>query len=289
MAKSRETASAPELLERPGALVRVDAQALLSQALTSNAPIETVERMMNLLRDVRAWEARQAWFDALAQFQQRCPPIPKSKHADLGTFSYNYSPLDQVLNKMRPVMAPLGLSPRWKAGEIDAKSVSIICVLAHRLGHEEDSGKVILPIPESNRGANAMQRAAGAMTYAKRQSLLIVTGIQPEDEDSDGSDDPPGDDNKPGDYDHEGPPRSNPAGPEAERPALTDRIMRAIDRHRLTTEERLAIGKDWLPSGRMHKATIEELRKLELFLADEVAVRQWREERSAKPEQGEFP
>jgi hypothetical protein len=273
----------PELIARPSdGLMRVDAQALLSQALSANAPIDTVERMVGLLKDMRAWEARQAWFDALAKFQERCPAIPKSKHADTGTFAWSYSPLDQVLSIVRPILAPLGLTPRWKAAKFDGKSVSIVCILAHRLGHEEDSGEVVLPIPEASRGANSLQRAGGAVTYAKRVSLVSVLGVQPEDEDDDGN-------NQPGDYDHEGPPRTNPAGPEAERPLIIERIRGLINRHRLNTEERLQIGADYLPSGRMDRASVDELKTLEMFLSDDQAVKDWRAERAnVKPEQGEL-
>src|SRR5215471_4361516 len=214
-----------ELVPAAAPMARLDAQALLSQALQSNAAIETVERLVGLVKDLRAWEARQAWFDALAKFQQQCPAITKTKHANAGTFSWTYSPLDEVLAIVRPILAPLGLTPRWKAAEFDGRSVSIVCILAHRLGHEEDSGKVVLPIPEQNRGANSMQRAGGAMTYAKRVSLLSILGVQPEDEDDDGGTDR----DQPGDYDHEGPPRANPAGPEAERGPMSDRIARAIE------------------------------------------------------------
>ena len=276
--------TAPELIARPhDGLMRLDAQQLLSQALSSSAGIDTVERVIGLVKDVRAWEARQAWFDALAKFQEECPPIPKSKRADIGgQFSYNYSPLDEALRIMRPHLAKHGLTPRFKAGKVDAKSVGVFCILAHRLGHEEDSGEVVMEVAPSNRGASGAQRTAGAITMAKRNALMLVSGIQPQDEDDDAND-------QPGDYDHEGPERGNPAGPEAERPLIIERIRGLINRHRLNTEERLQIGADYLPSGRMDRARVDELKTLEMFLADDQAVKDWRAERAdVKPQQGEL-
>jgi hypothetical protein len=263
--------------------VRLDPQELIRQAVTANASVETIEKLVALAERVRAVSAREAWFEALAQFQQRCPPIPKLKKADLGSgFTYTYSPLDQVLKIVRPIMAPLGLTPRWRSGKVDAKSVSIECLLAHRLGHEESSGDVVLPIPAGGRGVNDAQRAAGAMTYAKRNALLMVSGIQPEEEDDDTSD-------APGDFDHEGPARDNPTGPEAERPFIVGRVMRSIEKLKLSTEERLQIGQDFLPRGRMNEASLEDLRKLEFFLGDAAVVEQWRAERAARaPKQGEL-
>src|SRR5262245_39922578 len=150
-----------------GAPVRLNPQALITQALTANAHIETVEKLVALAERVQTVTARQAWHDAMAAFQADCPPIPKGRKATIplrsgGTYSYTYAALQDVLSIVRPVMAKHGLSTRWTGAKADHNSVTITCLVAHRLGHVEDSGPVTLPIPgsEEGRGMSSAQRAS---------------------------------------------------------------------------------------------------------------------------------
>src|SRR5262245_6573256 len=125
-----------------GALVRLNPQQLIAQALSAQAPIETVEKLVALAERVHAVTARQAWHEALAAFQAECPPIPKSRKANIplrsgGSYSYTYAALQDVLNVVTPHLAKHGLSRRWVGAKTDATSVTIVCLIAHRLGHEE--------------------------------------------------------------------------------------------------------------------------------------------------------
>jgi hypothetical protein len=43
----------------------------ITQALAANAPVETLERLFALHKDVQAERARAAFTDALAQFQEQ--------------------------------------------------------------------------------------------------------------------------------------------------------------------------------------------------------------------------
>src|SRR5262245_45426624 len=221
-----------------GALVRLNPQALITQALSAKAPIETVEKLVALAERVHATTARQAWHDAMAGFQADCPPIPKSRKATIplrsgGSYSYTYAALQDVLSIVTPVMGKHGLTRRWVGAKTDATSVTIVCVIAHRLGHEENSGPVTLPIPgsEEGRGMSSAQRASSAMTYAKRLSVLIALGIAPDDEeDDDGAGgDPPGSFSV------------TPGPTEADRQKITADVMRLATERKLTTEERLEI------------------------------------------------
>src|SRR3954470_10422840 len=47
----------------------------ISQAIAANAPIETLERLFALHKDVKAEQAREAFTQALANFQGDCPII----------------------------------------------------------------------------------------------------------------------------------------------------------------------------------------------------------------------
>src|SRR5574337_476702 len=82
---------------------RLDAQALISQALEHGAPIETMERLVTLAKEVKAELAREAWYQAMAKFQQECPAIKKTKEATIATrtgpgFRYRFAPLDEIVS-----------------------------------------------------------------------------------------------------------------------------------------------------------------------------------------------
>jgi hypothetical protein len=187
----------PEIIERPqqeSALMRLDPQALISKAIETGAGIDTMERLVALAKEVRAMQAKEAWYAAMAQFQATCPAIFKTKTARIHTarasYAYAYSPLDEILSVIHPVMGQLGLSVGWKT-RIELTAAVANCRISHELGHTEESGEFVIPIEKSEdgRGATPAQRVGIAMTYAKRYSLLGAIGMAPED-DEDGE---PGD------------------------------------------------------------------------------------------------
>ena len=175
-------------LSGPREIVRLDVQALIAQAIESKSGIETLERLVALALDVKAEQAREAWYASMAEFQRRCPPIKKTKRVNAGPYSYSYAPLDEILSTIQPVMGEVGLSVSWVTKEIGEK-VSVACRIAHELGHVEDSGAFVIPImlTQEGRGANAAQRVGIARTYACRYSLLGILALAPED-DKDGAD-----------------------------------------------------------------------------------------------------
>ncbi|HEY4659611.1 MAG TPA: ERF family protein [Gemmatimonadaceae bacterium] len=168
-------------------LVRLDPQALLAAAVEKGAEIETLERLVALAKDVRAEQARQSWYAAMAEFQRTCPPILKSAEARIATrtgpgYSYRYAPLDAVMGVVLPVLGPLGLSVAWRT-RMEAGNVIAVCRVSHEGGHTEESGDVAMPVAQSDTGATPAQKVGSAMTYARRYALLAILGLAPEDDD----------------------------------------------------------------------------------------------------------
>jgi len=168
------------------ALVRVDPQALIAQAIERGAGIETLERLVALAKEVKADLARDRWYAAMATFQRTCPPIKKTKTVRTRQYSYTYAPLDEILSTVQPVLGSVGLSVSWKVKTITETEVSVSCVIAHEMGHTEESGDFVIPIKLGQlegSGPNAAQRVGVALSYAKRYALLGVIGLAPEDDD----------------------------------------------------------------------------------------------------------
>lgn len=167
--------------------VQMDPQALIAKAIDKGAAIDTVERLVALAKDLRDVQARDAWYAAMAEFQQQCPPIKKTSTARIqsarGNYSYSYAPLDEIMAAITPVMAPLGLSVSWRIPKVEHGAVLVSCRIAHRMGHHEDSGDLAMPIGDDRGASNPAQRVASAITYAKRYTLLGILGLAPEDDD----------------------------------------------------------------------------------------------------------
>jgi hypothetical protein len=171
-----------------GALaVRLDPQALLMEAVKGKASIDTLERIMALAERHQANQAKSAWHESMASFQQECPPITKSSTAKIRTaraeYSYSYAALDEIMPVIRPVLGKYGLSVSW-SHRIEPNQVIADCVVSHILGHQERSGEIAMPIGgDNNERMNPAQRVGSAITYAKRYSLIAALGLAPEDDD----------------------------------------------------------------------------------------------------------
>lgn len=183
------------------ALARIDPQALILKAIDTGAGIETMERLVALAKDVREVQAREAWYEAMAEFQRTCPAIRKTSNAKItmrsgGSYAYKYAPLDEIMTTILPVMGPLGLSVSWRS-KVEAEKVIVTCRVSHTLGHHEESGDIAMPIVAGDGGANPAQRVGIAATYAKRYALLGIIGMAPEDDPDAKSSDKPAEDEGP--------------------------------------------------------------------------------------------
>jgi ERF superfamily len=187
-----------EQIERTETKLSVmDPQALIASAVEHGAGIETLERLVALAKEVRAEQAKAAYYEAMAEFQRQCPRIPKPAKARIsmksgGSFEYSYAPLDVIMEKITPVMGPLGLSISYRM--LQAKdTVTAVCRINHELGHYEESGEVTMPVTLAKTaeggytGANPAQCVGIAASYAKRYALLAITGVAPQGDDIDGS------------------------------------------------------------------------------------------------------
>lgn len=177
-----------EVKVEPKALVKLEPQSLLMKAIEGGASIETLERLVALAKEVQGEQAREAWHQAMAEFQRRCPTVKKSATAKIftgkGAYTYHYAPLDEILATCRELLGELGLSVSWRS-KMEPNRVIVSCRIAHVLGHAEESGDVAMPIPggDDRSGANAAQRVGIALTYARRYSFIAVAGLAPEDDD----------------------------------------------------------------------------------------------------------
>lgn len=167
--------------------VNVNPQALIAQAISSNLPVEQLERLMAMRRELKAEWSREQYFDALTKFQSICPQIEKTipvKNKD-GTTRYKFPPIEYVHQKVQPFLEKHGFSYTF-ATEQDATSVTSICIGHHRDGHEERT-KFSAPI-DKEAYMTKQQQVASALSFCDRYSFKRLFGIVfcGEDDDTNG-------------------------------------------------------------------------------------------------------
>lgn len=174
----------------PTEMVRIgtlDPQALIRAAVEKDAPIETMERLVALAKDVRNEQAKEAWNRAMAKFQMVCPAIKKTGSAKIQTrggsgYTYNYAKLGDIMPVITPLLGEVGLHISFRVKSAQGAAIAS-CRVSHEYGHYEESGDISVPIDqESGMGASVAQRVGIAQTYAKRYALLAMLGISPEDD-----------------------------------------------------------------------------------------------------------
>lgn len=157
----------------------------ITLALTNNAPIETLERLFALHKEVEAEKAKSAFVQALANFQRNCPVIEKKKkvmNKDGQSIRYMFAPLDVIVEQIKDVLGQNGLSYTWTI-ENGTGVLTANAKVTHVQGHSETSS---FTIPIDMEGyMTAPQKYASAQTFAKRYALCNVLGISTGDEDTD--------------------------------------------------------------------------------------------------------
>lgn len=121
----------------------------------------------------------QAFATALAEFQAAMPDVEKKSTGQAGNQKTKYANLADIADAAYPVLGKLGFSFTASPTLTEAGFV-LRYALIHSAGHRETGD---YPLPQS---ANS-QQIGSAITYARRYSLLAVTGIAPKDDDDDGA------------------------------------------------------------------------------------------------------
>lgn len=157
---------------------------LVRLAIERGVDVGILERLVALQERVAERDARAAFFEALAGFQDECPEIPKSSKAEIATksgarYSYTYAPLEAITRAIRPALRKHGLSYSWDVEQGDGALI-VICILRHVEGHQE---RASFPVPiDAGARMSPAQANGAALTYGRRQSLVAVLGLTTADD-----------------------------------------------------------------------------------------------------------
>ncbi len=163
----------------------VTPEVLIAQAIQQGLPVEMMERLLAMRKELREEQAREAFTASLSAFQGQCPIIEKTKRVlnkDGKSLRYMYAPLEAITEAIKRPLAANGLSYTWSVEHAQGFMVAT-CKITHVLGHSEVSA---FSIPIDLDGyMTAPQKYASSQTYAKRYALCNALGISTGEEDTD--------------------------------------------------------------------------------------------------------
>jgi len=146
---------------------------------------DRLEKFLDLQIKMEDRQAKVEYNAALAGFQGECPIIQKTKHVKFKSVDYKYSPIEEIVKQIKPILTKLGLSYSFNVRTTEDKMVhELITKISHSSGHSEEYSHFFKPLHDDER-MNQSQRIKSAITFAKRAGLESALGIVTSDEDDD--------------------------------------------------------------------------------------------------------
>lgn len=160
-------------------------EALIAQGIEKGMPVETMERLLGMRRELKAEWAKEQYDIAMAAFQAECPTIKKTKSVKTkgGTVAYKYAPIEVIVAQVKELLNKNGFSYTTSMELLDT-GVKAVVTVKHINGHSETSPMQV-PFGSKTDIMSQSQVAAAAQTFAKRYAFCNAFGILTGDEDTD--------------------------------------------------------------------------------------------------------
>lgn len=156
-----------------------DPQSILRFALEKNASVETIEKLMAVRRELQEEASKGAFDAALRDFQAEVPILVKTKAVpdSSGRTMFKYSPLEDILGQVRPLLQKHGFSFTLDT-DVESKDGWVIakCNVTHCAGHCRVS-TAKFPLGTGTRLMSATQVFAAALTFASRRVFCNAFGL----------------------------------------------------------------------------------------------------------------
>lgn len=159
---------------------------IISQAVARGAgekELAIIERMFAFDVKVKEQAAKEAFFEAKANFKADAPRIIKDK----ANKQYNsmYASEAAMLEPLNPALSKHGLEVSFDFPPPPEGSMSVACILTHKLGHSQT---VTLSGPLDTSGSkNPLQQVKSTATYLRKATFEAIVGIASSDADDDGN------------------------------------------------------------------------------------------------------
>jgi len=161
-------------------------ETFISQAIANNVPVETMEKLLAMRKELKQERAKELFDESMSGFQGECPIIKKGKDGGKtkgGMVAYRYAPLDSIVRQTKDLIKKHGFSYSIQTQTGEGK-VSVTCKVKHVAGHSEESS-VEVPLGANTGIMSSSQVVASALTFAKRYAFSNAFGILTSDDDDD--------------------------------------------------------------------------------------------------------
>jgi hypothetical protein len=171
---------------------------LLQMAMSQNADLDRMQRLMEMQFQWEAKQAEKAFVQAMSDFKKEAIVITKDKENK--QYGSRYTSIGNLVNTVTPLLGKHGLSAEWELDQ--TTEIRVGCTITHALGHKGQTKW--MTVPKDTSGAkNPLQQIKSSITYAKIAVFELATGLASRDGNVD--DDGNGSGEKPemetGDYD----------------------------------------------------------------------------------------
>lgn len=164
------------------ALVAPTPVELLRIAVSQNADIDKLTKLMDLQERWERNEAKKAFVVAMNAFKANPPAISKNKHVHFGQTDYDHATLDHVCDAVTKGLSAHHISHRWAVAQ-DGGTIKVTCILTHDLGHSEETS--LTGSPDTSGSKNSIQAIGSTVTYLQRYTLMAATGLAASNGDND--------------------------------------------------------------------------------------------------------
>jgi hypothetical protein len=152
---------------------------MITLAIDKGLSVEAIEKLIAMRRELKEEFAREEFFKAMANFQDRCPTIAKTKDGgkikETGKVAYKYAPIEDVANdEVKKLIAENGFSYTFESGRNDRFYST--CVVHHIAGHTERTTVEVSAVGKTGVMSDAQYEAA-AMSFAQRYAFRNAFGI----------------------------------------------------------------------------------------------------------------
>jgi len=169
----------------PTSNYQTEADALISQAINKNVSVETMQKLLDMRRELRAERAKEMYDRAMAKFQGECPAIKRTKEVRTNSnqLAYKYAPIESIVEQIKGPLRENGFSYATTMKLLE-NGVKVTVRVTHEAGHSEDT-EMEVPFGNKTNIMSQSQVVAAAQTFAKRYAFCNAFGILTSDEDND--------------------------------------------------------------------------------------------------------
>ena len=172
----------------PATVINLTPMDMLERAVSSNAGVEVISKLMDLQDRWQASHARRSFDEAMAAAKAEIPVIMKNREVDFtspkGRTNYRHEDLAEIARTVDPILTKHGLSYRFRTTSQPNEPVSVTCIVSHRHGHSEEN--TLSAGRDESGNKNSIQAVASTITYLQRYTLKAALGLAASNDD-DGS------------------------------------------------------------------------------------------------------